>query len=534
MKVYGIADRGVTPTKLANGLTGGRRLWLPPPVASPTLNVGMLNTDWTAGGLTVSSDTAKFRRASGTASGLKLTEVTTSGTAHRDVGSVDLTDMQMLVSFYLHPGSGDSAWTWFNGLDIDLFSNSSDSINYRLRVPIYTTGAAPLTYCHYGWVNVGYFPLLTGTKNGTQLFDITQVTRVRVNTGHTTNKTPSVTIAYLAFVPKLATARVALLLDNGFAEQYTMAMYARSLGLPFAVSVIGSLVGASGQLSESALEELDAAGVLLINHTWTHTTWANLTPAQTLEEVQRNADWMCERGWSRGAGIVSVPGSYYSAGVYEAIEPYVDAVYGAHGIPGDRQTVPFWPTTRELAHATVAVTGYAAAMAAAQTWGSLAILGGHNEITLSGAPAWNTAMDNIAAAVAAGTLECWRVDDVVTGRNDVAISATAEATHARTISVQIDRNAMGLSQGLAAINLWVSATAAFGAPEATGTDTFGAPSAGTILRTYTALADYLVQTDANGLYTFELTHNDAGTSRWVMVEIGGKIYCSNELTFDAV
>ena len=115
----------------------------------------------------------------------------------------------------------------------------------------------------------------------------------------------------------------------------------------------------------------------------------------------------------------------------------------------------------------------------------------------------------------------------------LTITASAEVTHARTITIQAKDAAGNALAERCAVNFWVSTTA-YGAPTATGTDTFGEPSAGGILRTVTAKADYFIQTDATGAYIFVLTHNDAGTSRYIMAEIDGKIYASGEIAFNAV
>jgi len=115
----------------------------------------------------------------------------------------------------------------------------------------------------------------------------------------------------------------------------------------------------------------------------------------------------------------------------------------------------------------------------------------------------------------------------------LTITAAAEAAHARAITIQAKDAGGNVLAERCAVNYWVSTTA-YGAPTATGTDTFGAPSAGGILRTHTAKADYFVQTDATGACVFELTHNDAGSSRYIMAEIDGKICASGEIAFDAV
>jgi len=116
----------------------------------------------------------------------------------------------------------------------------------------------------------------------------------------------------------------------------------------------------------------------------------------------------------------------------------------------------------------------------------------------------------------------------------MSITAGAEAAHARLITFQVKDAASNNLSEYCIIRFFINATASYTAPSATGTDTFGAPSAGAIMVTNTAKADYTVVTDATGKYVFELTHNDAGTSRFVTAQLGAKAVVSGEITFDAV
>ena len=117
---------------------------------------------------------------------------------------------------------------------------------------------------------------------------------------------------------------------------------------------------------------------------------------------------------------------------------------------------------------------------------------------------------------------------------NVTITAGAEAAHARLITFQAKDAAGNNLSERCIIHYWVNATAAYGTPAATGTDTFGAPGVGLILTTLTAKQDYIVQTDASGVCSFTLTHNDAGTNRWITAELNGKLMTSEAIAFDAV
>jgi hypothetical protein len=121
-------------------------------------------------------------------------------------------------------------------------------------------------------------------------------------------------------------------------------------------------------------------------------------------------------------------------------------------------------------------------------------------------------------------------DRVLTG----TVTAAAEAAHARTITVQLKDAAGNNLAEQRLIRLCVNPTAALAAPAATATDTFGAPSAGTIHVTRTAKADYEVMTDAAGKYVFALTHNDAGSNRYIDAYADSKPISSAAIAFDTV
>ena len=114
------------------------------------------------------------------------------------------------------------------------------------------------------------------------------------------------------------------------------------------------------------------------------------------------------------------------------------------------------------------------------------------------------------------------------------VTAGAEVAHARTITVQFKDAAGNDLAEQRMVRMTVNPTSALAPPAATGTDTFGAPSAGTIQQTVVDKADYWVMTDGTGKYVFELTHNDAGSSRWIAACVGSKAVSSAEITFDAV
>ena len=132
----------------------------------------------------------------------------------------------------------------------------------------------------------------------------------------------------------------------------------------------------------------------------------------------------------------------------------------------------------------------------------------------------------VAAAAALAGLELRSPTPVIT--------FTAETSHHRDITITMT-NALGAPiLAYQEFRMRINATSARGAAAATATDTFAAPNPGTIIDTTVAKQEYLCRTDANGVYTFRLTHNDAGTNRYVEAVIGGISVSSTVIAFDAV
>jgi len=119
----------------------------------------------------------------------------------------------------------------------------------------------------------------------------------------------------------------------------------------------------------------------------------------------------------------------------------------------------------------------------------------------------------------------WRDRGILRVTGYPQISAEAEAAYAaneRRITLQgIDARQM--------VRLWIS-DADYGAPSAT--DNAVTIETGTTYETETAHAAYKVISDADGVVKFDLTIAGAAT-RYVMVEIDGKIYSSGALTWSA-
>jgi predicted RecA/RadA family phage recombinase len=172
--------------------------------------------------------------------------------------------------------------------------------------------------------------------------------------------------------------------------------------------------------------------------------------------------------------------------------------------------------------------------ATAYTAGKILVADGNSyeEVAVSGdATLASTGALTVAAKAITGAKLADAVQDrILTG----TVTAAAEAVHARVVTVQLkDSEGNNLAEQRL-VRLCVNATASLGTPTATATDTFGAPSAGTIFKTVTAKAEYEVVTDATGKYVFEITHNDAGTSRYIDVFADSKPISSAAIAFDAV
>ena len=101
----------------------------------------------------------------------------------------------------------------------------------------------------------------------------------------------------------------------------------------------------------------------------------------------------------------------------------------------------------------------------------------------------------------------------------VTVTGSAETSDTQTITIQASQAA------LSEFRFTVNPTSADAAAAATSTDTFGGPSAGQIITTNTAKADYSVETDATGKYVFTLNvGNHGATTRYFKVYLAGRVF----------
>ncbi len=119
---------------------------------------------------------------------------------------------------------------------------------------------------------------------------------------------------------------------------------------------------------------------------------------------------------------------------------------------------------------------------------------------------------------------------VLTGRAiGASISAGAESGDTRRVTVQLTDAAGANLASRAAMRVWISASE-FGSPSSTGHTV--AVATGTSLTTVLSNADYRLLTDAAGVIELDITAAGA-PSRYVMVEVGGHVVSSGELTWSA-
>ena len=150
--------------------------------------------------------------------------------------------------------------------------------------------------------------------------------------------------------------------------------------------------------------------------------------------------------------------------------------------------------------------------------------------TLTGAGNADALHVHAAAGITAGVIAASHLaaamQAVIPG---ATITAAAEAADVRAITVQVTDAAGVANANRFLARVWIAATA-YAVPDATGNTV--AVTTGTIIETKTAHADYVVLTDAAGKVVFNLTVAGAAT-RYVMVEIDGRVYASAAITFAA-
>jgi peptidoglycan/xylan/chitin deacetylase (PgdA/CDA1 family) len=98
--------------------------------------------------------------------------------------------------------------------------------------------------------------------------------------------------------------------DDGRIELYEIGKLLSSAGIRATFYVIPSLIGTSGYMKLSHLQDLYEKGHLIANHGWAHKFWKRETCdfEEIKNDIVRASEWLCSNGFEEGARYWAIAG----------------------------------------------------------------------------------------------------------------------------------------------------------------------------------------------------------------------------------
>lgn len=105
--------------------------------------------------------------------------------------------------------------------------------------------------------------------------------------------------------------------------------------------------------SEEELERIRNQGHTIINHTYNHLNFNELTKDEIYDEITNAENLMINNGYKKGSAFISVPSARLNTGSYEAlIQTNAKTIFhkwgGYRGTNDYMVFCPYYPTTRML------------------------------------------------------------------------------------------------------------------------------------------------------------------------------------------
>ena len=240
----------------------------------------------------------------------------------------------------LTDGAGNSEWILRVALRIE--TGSDEIANIHLRCVDSGAGRSDFyaylsTWSKYtvedGMVIVAEFGEADYTTNGACDFSVLESVQIQcygLDTTSPYSDTFKFTILDVSFIPNYAKPPVIVTMDNCYSNAAKAWGIARTYGVPLTLAVPGSEINGAGYLTEAQLETMLRSDVPpdVVNHAWSHSSLAAMTPAAAVADVVRNQRWMIDHGMGAGSRILVPPVGYWSMDLYDALigGDHIDAV----------------------------------------------------------------------------------------------------------------------------------------------------------------------------------------------------------------
>jgi peptidoglycan/xylan/chitin deacetylase (PgdA/CDA1 family) len=197
-------------------------------------------------------------------------------------------------------------------IQLDIYSTQHWSSSWALylsnAVNLSTTNfASPSFYIYQGFNRIRILASDMVSTSGGDWANLILGLQLRCNAIN--GETPVVTIDNLRRNPDSQPA-VLLTFDGGYVEHHSLVLpYMESVGAHFTDYVIGELVGTAGYCSIAQLQEMDAAGDDVGNHTWDHAGLDLLGDRATVQaHIDPCTDLLVDNDMPRAAYDLAYPG----------------------------------------------------------------------------------------------------------------------------------------------------------------------------------------------------------------------------------
>ena len=241
---------------------------------------------------------------------------------------------------------------------LEFYSDGNFTSGYRAETYIqYAEGNNKWTkdFARKGLFYLCQFPAEILRTKGVN-FNVNNITGIGFHVYHPAATTRSIKIAKVAFVGPLQVGGCITIVDNFNVNVPAMCDYAYSKGVKLNVSVIpNSIKGGNAIISASKaeLDRIKAQGHTIINHTYNHLTFNDLTNVGITDEIVKSENWMENNNYTKGSRILSIPSARFNTESYRAtINTNVQGIYhnwtftNSGGTNLNKIMCPYYPITR--------------------------------------------------------------------------------------------------------------------------------------------------------------------------------------------
>jgi hypothetical protein len=282
-----------------------------------------------SGSGTIANDTTNFRCIGDLAKARSVkftcgTVATANNFDYNHGSTVDVRDTYLFLRYYVH----ETDWAKLSNQYIYFSHNANPAaVGTSYRIYSRANGYGGGSHVHKGWHSIcipltAYYQQYGGGAD----FSLFRYVRLNLNTDAAADVS-AITIDKIAFIPCKNEKLYMIRFDDGTTDQYGAACLLDSLNLRASFCCVSSWYNRSGNFSASQLKSMQSMGHLIVNHSYDHTYWYNLTSGQIKNQIRRAGDWFDKNGLPAGSRIIAVPGGFLAEGVIDDLRNETDCFW---------------------------------------------------------------------------------------------------------------------------------------------------------------------------------------------------------------